>query len=254
MASALTAVADALNTVGNILTDDVLPVLGGNSPFLGGLERTMLNATTANVTTATTAVFNQSGTTINGAATQTSLVANGSNNIINSPASGADIVVTGSNDTVNATGASVRLVATGQNDHLNGTGGQDTFLLTGTGTETGNGSGNKFVLSTSPNATSGVTVGNFRTGSDQIGVAVTLDSTHTSVRNFDLIPSAQISPNQFGVGAAATTASERFVYNSTAGNLYFDPDGSGPAQARLIGHFAPGTPLAASDIHVVNGF
>jgi hypothetical protein len=231
--------ADLLGITSDALTGVVLPGLDSVvGPFIGSVD-TAVNSDTA-------AVYTLSGATITGTPTQTSLVVQGDSNSISSPAPAAKIVVNGSNNTVQATGAGAGLTVHGQNNHLSGSGGGDQFLLVGTGDETGNGFQNKFVLSTSPGATSGVTVSNFQSGSDQIDVGI------LTLQISDLIPSALISPSQFSVGSAASTPAQRFVYDQTPGNLFFDPDGSGPAQPTLIGHFTPGTAMAAQDIFVVN--
>jgi hypothetical protein len=208
------------------------------NPFIGSVQAAV-NADGA-------AVYTLSGTTITGTSTQTSLVVAGSNNQISSPAAGVKIVVDGSNNNISATGAGAQFAVNGQNDKLSGTGGSDQFLMVGTGTETGNGVNNKFVFSTNPGSTSGITVTNFHSGSDKLDIAVALSSSHPSVRSFDLVPSAGISSSQFVVGTGATTSAQRFIYDQAAGNLYFRPSDS--AIPTPIGHLTPGTPLAASDI------
>lgn len=221
------------------LTPDLLsgtaPLLG---PFIGGID-TAINGDVG-------AVYTLSGATITGTPTQTSLIVQGNNNQISSPAAAVKMTVSGSNNSISATGAGAQLVVNGQNDQLSGSGGGDTFLLTGTGNETGNGVHNKFVFSTTSGATSGVNITNFHSGSDQIDIAVALDPSHPSVRSYDLVPSAAISSSQLAIGPGATTATQRFVYDPANGNLYFRP--SDLSDPRLIGHLAPGTSLAASDI------
>ena len=59
---------------------------------------------------------------------------------------------------------------------------------------------------------------------------------------------------QFGLGTAATTAEQRFVFDAPTGALLFDADGSGKGAAVLLGHFygAEGASagLSAADISV----
>jgi hypothetical protein len=202
--------------------------------------------------TPTSAVYNVSGQTINGTPAQTSLVVMGDNNAITSAASGAQVAVTGSNNGIHAIGANTTLAVTGEKDTLAGGGGGDVFILTGSGSVAGNGgASNRFLLSTLPGATSGVTVLDFHSGSDRIDVNIAPGAA-IPVAAYSLTPQALISPNQFGIGPAATTSAERFVYNQGAGDLYFDPDGSGPAPQTLIGHFTPATAITSQDIFVTN--
>lgn len=203
------------------------------------------------ILTPTSAIYDVTGQTINGTPAQTSLVVTGNNNAITSAAPSAQVAVTGSNNGIHAIGANTTLIVTGENDALAGGGGGDVFILTGSGSVAGNGgASNHFLLSTLPGATSGVTVLGFHSGSDRIDANIAPGTIPAAA--FALTPQALISPNQFGIGAAATTPAERFVYNQPAGALYFDPDGSGPAPQTLIGHFSPGTAIAPTDIFVTN--
>jgi hypothetical protein len=240
----------------SILSNWRLPGVGSvGGPFIGGVEKAVLGVLPVNVNTSTVGVYNESGTTINGTSSQTTLVVSGNNDTITTPATGVHVEVDGSNDTIQPTGAGATVSANGQTDNITGTGGGDQFLLTGTGNVTGAGpTGNKFILSTSPGATSGVTVHGFRSGVDQVDVSVTLSVSDPSVRSYNLTPSSVISPDQFSTTTTGSAAATRFVYNPATGNLYFDPNGSSSSQSTLIGHFTSGTALAASDIHVVNTF
>ena len=50
----------------------------------------------------------------------------------------------------------------------------------------------------------------------------------------------------------AHDADDRFIFNTTSGDLYFDRDGSGAAAATLIGVLTPGTQLSAADFKIVD--
>jgi Ca2+-binding RTX toxin-like protein len=60
-----------------------------------------------------------------------------------------------------------------------------------------------------------------------------------------------LSADAFYAGAAAHDASDRIIYNSSNGNLYYDADGSGPTAAILFAHVAEGTPLTSADFVIV---
>ena len=49
-----------------------------------------------------------------------------------------------------------------------------------------------------------------------------------------LLTEGQLAANQFAQGAAATTATQRIVYDQPTGNLWYDLDGSGKGKAVLI--------------------
>ncbi len=56
---------------------------------------------------------------------------------------------------------------------------------------------------------------------------------------------------QFTIGASASDASDRFIYNNQTGALFFDPDGVGGQAQVQFASLAPGAPLIASDITVI---
>ena len=59
---------------------------------------------------------------------------------------------------------------------------------------------------------------------------------------------------RFAAGAGFTSgrdASDRFVYDTSSGNLYYDADGSGAGASRLVASLQGAPALAATDIEVV---
>jgi Ca2+-binding RTX toxin-like protein len=55
----------------------------------------------------------------------------------------------------------------------------------------------------------------------------------------------------FHIGAAAADASDRIIYNSANGNLFFDADGTGGIGQVLFADLASGLVMTASDFFVV---
>ena len=53
------------------------------------------------------------------------------------------------------------------------------------------------------------------------------------------------------IGAAAADATDRIIYNSGTGNLFFDQDGTGAAAQVLFADLATGLALTNNDFFVV---
>ncbi|RCJ16671.1 hypothetical protein A6S26_32865 [Nostoc sp. ATCC 43529] len=61
-----------------------------------------------------------------------------------------------------------------------------------------------------------------------------------------------LSASQFKIGASATTTTQRFIYNSTTGGLFFDQDGSAGGFAQVqFALVATGLPLTNTNFVVV---
>jgi Ca2+-binding RTX toxin-like protein len=52
-------------------------------------------------------------------------------------------------------------------------------------------------------------------------------------------------------GTEATAASDRVIYDSATGRIWFDPDGRGSAKAQLFAELVPGTALEVSDFLIL---
>jgi Ca2+-binding RTX toxin-like protein len=63
-----------------------------------------------------------------------------------------------------------------------------------------------------------------------------------------LIAGEVIDSSQFQLGSAATTASHRFIYTQSTGQLYFDIDGAGSTVQTLLATLTPGTFLTHQNI------
>jgi hypothetical protein len=70
------------------------------------------------------------------------------------------------------------------------------------------------------------TIKDFEITRDFIVVDVNSGSLYA---NAGLTPDATITADQFRLGTAAVDASDRFIYDETSGQLFFDPDGTGSA-------------------------
>jgi serralysin len=68
---------------------------------------------------------------------------------------------------------------------------------------------------------------------------------------FTGLATGTLSASAFVTGTAAQDADDRFIYNQTTGELWFDADGNGAGAAIQFATFAPATILTASDIVVI---
>ena len=142
-------------------------------------------------------------------------------------------------DVLRGTGGADVLSGGSGNDALWGLGGADT-LTGGPGRDT-------FVFSTAPTANAVARVTDFVPGTDRIQL---------SGPGFAAAgPAGPLGVDAFWAGpgvTAAHDASDRLVFNTSTGDLYLDPDGTGPGTAVLFAQL-PGltTSLASTDFFVV---
>ena len=114
----------------------------------------------------------------------------------------------------------------GGNDSLVGLGGADTFAFT-----TALGAGNVDIV-----------VG-FELGADKIALD---DAIFTAIGGL-----GALNANAFVTGNAAADASDRIIYNSLTGQLFYDADGTGAGAAVQFAQMSPGVSLSASDFQVI---
>jgi Ca2+-binding RTX toxin-like protein len=146
------------------------------------------------------------------------------------------------------------------NDVMSGAGGND-FLYGGNGNDTLNGGdGNDVLVGGAGNDTlnggAGADVFQFNLKSDGIDnisdFLVGTDVIEFNDAGFKEIgPTGTLAASAFVVGAAAADASDRVIYNSSTGALYYDADGTGSAAAIQVAQMATGLSLTNNQIHVV---
>ncbi len=147
----------------------------------------------------------------------------------------------GGNDALESTVRSVELhggdgddrLVSRQDDPLNGGAGSDAFVFARTPIAPGD---HFFSF-----------IDDFASGTDRLVLDAAFHAQIGSSGTF------AAGDERFHAAAGATSGSDptdRVVYNTSSGFLYYDPDGSGAETARIITRLAPGTELAATDIAV----
>ena len=139
----------------------------------------------------------------------------------------------GGNDQIGAGEGNDRLDGGTGNDWLRGAEGLDSFIFTAT-----------------PGAANADEMVDFASASDKIVLDGNAHANIGSSGNFSA------GDPRFFAGAGANSgqdASDRVVYNTTTGQLWYDSDGNGTGTAQLIATLQGAPALSATDISVVNG-
>lgn len=128
-------------------------------------------------------------------------------------------------------------------DTLNGAGGNDV-LNGGTGSDalTGGAGTDTFAFSTALGATNIDTIADFSMVDDTIQLASSI---------FTGLVAGGLSAAAFNIGAAASDATDRIIYNSVTGALLFDSDGTGASAAIQFATLSTGLALTNADFLVV---
>ena len=129
-------------------------------------------------------------------------------------------------------------------DVLSGGAGSDTMSGAAEGTMTGGAGADHFGLD------SNVTITDFATASDKLTLDGEIFANAGNSGNF------AVNDARFHSGAGVTTAhdsTDRVIYDTATGDLYYDRDGAGGDEAAFIGNLNGAPTLAATDIEVVNG-
>src|SRR5262245_15683022 len=114
---------------------------------------------------------------------------------------------------------------------------------------TGGGGFDIFRFTTALNASTNVDrVTDFTVGEDWFWLSYRAFPAFTRCTNDD----PWLHPSKFHIGAAATTASHRIVYNPSKGDLYYDSDGSGPTPAVRFAKLSPDLALRSDDFVVIS--
>jgi len=159
----------------------------------------------------------------------------GGDNPINGIGNELDNTITGNN-------SSNVLFGKQGNDTLLGEGGEDR-LVGGIGDDilTGGDGADRFYRWRSDTGVDTIT--DFQVGEDRLCF---------SARGFggDLVKGGVLGEEQFSLGISATTESNRFIYDSDTGNLFFDIDGTGDIAQVQIARFSPGLVMTNADIFI----
>jgi Ca2+-binding RTX toxin-like protein len=143
---------------------------------------------------------------------------------------------------INLTGnnAGNEVIGNNGNNFLNGSGGRD--FLTGLGGQ------DTFVFNSALNAASNVDeILDFAVGIDTIALENAVFTALPVIGNLG----RDLTAAEFVTGTAAQDASDRIIYNSATGALFYDSDGVGGAAAIQFAEVTPGLALTNQDFLVV---
>jgi Ca2+-binding RTX toxin-like protein len=151
------------------------------------------------------------------------------------------VIGTGFGDSMSGSFGGDTLEGREGDDTLSGMGGNDT-LIGGTGRDS-------FVFNTPPEASNVDLVTDFVSGTDKLAF-----DNQVLFKSLGADGNFAAGDARFAAGAGFTSgrdASDRIVYNTTTGQLFYDPDGSGAGAAQLVATFQGAPAIAATDITVV---
>lgn len=156
-------------------------------------------------------------------------------------------------DTLFGGGGGDVLLGQGGVNNLRGEGGNDVLLgganvdtLTGgSGLDTliGGAGGDFFIFNSTPGAANLDTIADFNVVNDIIRLE---NSVFTAIGGVGVLAAAA-----FRVGAGALDASDRIIYNSATGQLFYDADGVGGVAQILFANLTDGLALTAGDFRVI---
>jgi Ca2+-binding RTX toxin-like protein len=149
---------------------------------------------------------------------------------------------TAGNDVISGLEGVDRLYGEAGADTINGGAGSD-HIYGGTGADTLTGSGgyDKFVFNTALNS-----------GVDRItDFSTVYDIVRLENAVFTGLSTGYLASSQFYIGAAAHDTTDRIIYNSGTGAVFFDADGTGGAAPVQFALLSTGLGLTASDFYVI---
>lgn len=140
------------------------------------------------------------------------------------------------NNVIVGNSAANAISASGGNDWLYGKGGADT-LTGGTGMD-------YFAFDTAPSSGNIDRITDFSVADDTLAMKV---SVFTGLG----LVTGSLDPVAFFRGASANDGSDRLIYNSSTGALYYDPDGVGGAAQQQFATLSAGLGLTAADFLLI---
>jgi len=149
--------------------------------------------------------------------------------------------------TINGTnGNDSNLLGTSADDIINGLAGDD-FLFGGLGNDILNGGRGADRFDFIDPSVEGVDrIVDFSVAQDTIGIS----AASAYFQGAGLTANAVITTDQFRIGASAGDASDRFIYNSTSGALFFDRDGIGGTAQVQFATLSTGLAITNADVFV----
>ena len=156
--------------------------------------------------------------------------------------SGDTIHGTSGNDAISGLEGVDRLYGEGGADTINGGAGSDhIYGRAGADTLTGSSGYDKFVFDAA-----------LGSGVDRItDFSHAYDTIRLENAVFTGLGTGYLGSSQFYIGAAAHDATDRIIYNSATGAVFFDPDGTGSAAPVQFAQLSTGLGLTASDFQVI---
>lgn len=147
----------------------------------------------------------------------------------------------GGSDLINGGANNDTLFGFPANDVLNGEGGDDT-LEGGTGFDvmTGGANADRFVFRRSNEGLDIIT--DFVPADDTIVIAQSIGGG---------LSTGTLPANRFRIGSAAGDADDRFIYNNTTGDLFFDIDGTGSSAPVVLAALSANLNFTNADIVVL---
>jgi Ca2+-binding RTX toxin-like protein len=153
-----------------------------------------------------------------------------------------NVTGTAQNDIITGNSANNILRGGAGNDFLAGDAGNDT-LIGGSGSDVlTSGVGNDRFTFLNPTGSSDI-ITDFASAPDTIAVSASGFGAGLTL--------GTLSSLKFFVGASATTATQRFIYNNFTGGLFFDVDGNGGAAQQQIASLTSAPIVTSSDILVI---
>jgi serralysin len=210
--------ADTLRGMGG---DDILDGGEGADIMIGGTGNDLYYV--RNVGDMVNELAGEGTDTVN-AATSYTLSAN----VENLNLTGTNHINGGGNDLAN------RIAGNSGNNLLAGGNGRDVL--------TGRAGQDQFFFASAPGTAHADTITDFSVADDTIF----LDAT-----TYAALPAGTLLPSAFHIGAAAGDATDRIIYNSATGNLFYDADGNGSGAALLFATVSTGLAMTNADFVIV---